>query len=426
MATLHLDQQPSTSAASVTPQPDNRQPPSTTAEQDGPHPSTPPKDQCFQLRLPASASTDELVNGVYDVAGNGQIYGVQHRGGNLFQVGLNSKAAMDRVMRQGGIYIADTLVPVELLGARIVTVSCLMVPLYLQDEVLLRALSKHGKILEMKYVRFADKKQRGYITTGTRLVKMEISETSPPPNFIRIRENLICCEYPGVRRVCRRCKQEGHIRSACDVPFCERCTTFGHTALECGSRCRRCRGEHRTTECTRPTTYAAAATGTDFPRLPPPAEPSNIGTSAESAASVTQGAHVSPPAASVTETSAKTSEESTENNDPAAPYAAVAAHDVSATSPSTTERNAVSAPVPPHQPPPCSPRATSPDEETLSGYHSAPSGPTESCIMDSDHERRDSAAVRGPSQPPPKEQRQKPRRGPTRTSSSSEADQRPP
>lgn len=214
---------------------------------------------------------DDLVDAVYDAVGNNNAYGVAHRGGNLFEVGVNTRSALVRVL-DCGLTVAGHVCPIEPLGPRTVTVVCKMVPLHMRNENLIRALSRFGKVLKLEDITFEDRKGRGTLRTGNKKVIMEMGEKSPLPNFLRVLEALVQCDYPGVKRVCRRCKQEGHVRAACKVPFCERCSSFGHTTDECGSRCRRCRTRHSQGPCPAPTSYAGAArldVSTDFPALSP-------------------------------------------------------------------------------------------------------------------------------------------------------------
>lgn len=233
--------------------------------------STPPplRDWCFAVRTDESATMDDLVDAVFDVVGPGKVYGISHRGGNLYHVAVTTRSAVDRVF-ENGIFVAEQRCHIEPLGVRTVNVTCKMVPLYLRNENLIRALNKHGKVLKLDDITFEDRKGRGTLRTGNKKALMEINDKCPLPNFIRVMDALIQCDYPGVRRVCRRCKQEGHLRANCKTPFCERCSSFGHTTNDCGSRCRRCHSKHPQGDCPSRLSYAAATRcHPNFPDLPP-------------------------------------------------------------------------------------------------------------------------------------------------------------
>lgn len=167
-----------------------------------------------------------------------------------------------------GLTVAGQPCSIDLYGPRVVLVVLKRVPLYLRDENLVRALNKFGKVLKLDDITFEDRKGRGTLRTGNKKARMEMGEKTPVPNFLRVMDALIQCEYPGVKRVCRRCKREGHFKSSCKVPFCERCSTFGHTVEECGSRCSKCRTKHAPGACPGRVSYVAV-TGAGFPALPP-------------------------------------------------------------------------------------------------------------------------------------------------------------
>ncbi|KAG0429200.1 hypothetical protein HPB47_023881 [Ixodes persulcatus] len=44
----------------------------------------------------------------------------------------------------------------------------------------------------------------------------------PIPNFITVHRNRVIVDYRGLRRVCSRCGQEGHIGPTCKIPRCDR------------------------------------------------------------------------------------------------------------------------------------------------------------------------------------------------------------
>ncbi|KAH8022731.1 hypothetical protein HPB51_002765 [Rhipicephalus microplus] len=85
---------------------------------------------------------------------------------------------------------------------------------------------------------------------------MDMRPENPLPNFARVGGHRATFEYRGVRRLCRRCNQEGHFRAQCDTPHCARCGVFGHRTDTCAEPCRRCGGAHASVDCTARKTYS--------------------------------------------------------------------------------------------------------------------------------------------------------------------------
>ncbi|KAH6919686.1 hypothetical protein HPB50_029326 [Hyalomma asiaticum] len=85
---------------------------------------------------------------------------------------------------------------------------------------------------------------------------MEMSR--PMPNFATIQGHRVMFEYRGMRRVCARCGEDGHMATACSSPYCKRCGAFGHETEGCEEECKRCGGRHGTRECFRRRSYVAA------------------------------------------------------------------------------------------------------------------------------------------------------------------------
>lgn len=227
-----------------------------------------PKDHCFNVRLPADASVDMLTTGLITVAGPDQVGGVQHRGGTLFLCSVNTRAELEKIIFQRGVEVQGRILSIELLGSRTVSVACYMVPLYVLDEELIQDLNRYGKVHSVRHVMHHEERAKGIIRTRTRIVKMEIHDSSPVRNYIRLRKPLVTCECPGVKHVCRRCKQEGYLKAACKAPFRKRCSILGYEEAQCTSKCRHGKGNHATVDCTRPRSYAAVTSPVDFPELP--------------------------------------------------------------------------------------------------------------------------------------------------------------
>ncbi|KAH7935898.1 hypothetical protein HPB52_014859 [Rhipicephalus sanguineus] len=83
----------------------------------------------------------------------------------------------------------------------------------------------------------------------------------PVPNFTTIAGHRVMCEYRGMRRVCARCSDPGHMAMACSAAYCKRCGVFGRDTEGCTEECKRCGGRHGTREYFRKRSYVAAARG---------------------------------------------------------------------------------------------------------------------------------------------------------------------
>ncbi|CAN7941956.1 unnamed protein product [Ixodes hexagonus] len=143
----------------------------------------------------------------------------------------------------------------------------MFLPTFVRNELLVQALSAHSKITHAMYHRTPT------VNTGTRHIKMEMKESDPVPNFLRVGGHRATFDYRGIKRVCRRCRGEGHIRANCTTEYCDRCAVFGHATEGCTVSCRRCGGSHATVDCAVRRSYSSMVSGTassEFPPLPPP------------------------------------------------------------------------------------------------------------------------------------------------------------
>ncbi|KAM7300839.1 hypothetical protein ISCGN_016424 [Ixodes scapularis] len=145
----------------------------------------------------------------------------------------------------------------------------MFLPTYVRNDLLVQALSAHGKVLEITHATY---RSTPTVKTGTRYVRIEMKESDSVPNFLRIGGHRATFDYPGIKRVCRRCRLEGHIRANCTTEPCDRCAVFGHATEGCTSDCRRCGGSHATVDCVARWSYSSMVAGTalsDFPPLSP-------------------------------------------------------------------------------------------------------------------------------------------------------------
>lgn len=206
-------------------------------------------------------SVDDLIDAVERTAGDDSVFVLQHMGGAKFLVCTRNASQATRLMVAEGFEVNSVKVPVEAVGPPVTYVNVYRYPAFLPDEVLSNALAQFGKV---KSISFATLPSRQTKLNGVRLVKIEMSR--PVPNFLTIAGHRVMCEYRGMRRVCARCGESGHMATACTTAYCKRCSTFGHETEGCSAECKRCGGQHGTAECFRRRSYASAARG--FPSLP--------------------------------------------------------------------------------------------------------------------------------------------------------------
>lgn len=230
--------------------------------------SCPPcKEWAFNVSVPTGSSIDSVIDSVVDFVGLDDIDTVQHLGFSKFQVVVKSASASRRVVQQGFMKIGNQQVQIEPIGPVFTMVVCRYLPAYVSSDHLIRALQPYGKVLEVEHVMYKD---RPTIKTGDRAIHMEMKEDNPVPNFLRVHGHRVTFSYKGMKRVCRRCRQEGHYKDSCTTPYCERCLLFGHATELCSVPCRRCGGSHATVDCTVRKSYSEAAGRSlaEYPALP--------------------------------------------------------------------------------------------------------------------------------------------------------------
>ncbi|KAG0445321.1 hypothetical protein HPB47_016778 [Ixodes persulcatus] len=231
-------------------------------------PPQPTKACTFDVSCPPGASVDSIFDAAAAIVGTAELFSVQHLGGTNFQLSVTSSSAMSRIVNAGALTIGGTSVPIVPVGPQVTSITCLYLPIYVRNEALAAALSLYGKVLDIRFGVYQDHPN---LRTGTRYIRMEMKESTPVPNFLRVSGHRATFDYRGLKRVCRRCQQEGHLKAACNVPYCTRCAAFGHDTVGCAAGCGRCGAAHATVDCTQRRSYSAVAGcgQGDFPALTP-------------------------------------------------------------------------------------------------------------------------------------------------------------
>ncbi|KAG0418870.1 hypothetical protein HPB47_004522 [Ixodes persulcatus] len=219
--------------------------------------------------VPLGTSPDYLIHTVAGVVGLPVVYSAQHLGAQSFEIVINSRSAAAKLNEAGVVTIASTQVPIVPAGPQVTNVTCMFLPTYVRNDLLVQALSAHGKVLEITHATY---RSTPTVKTGTRYVRIKMKESDPVPKFLRIGSHQATFDYPGIKRVCRRCRLEGNIRVNCTTEHCDRCAVFGHATEGCTSDSRRCGGSHATVDCVARQSYSSVVAGTassDFPPLSP-------------------------------------------------------------------------------------------------------------------------------------------------------------
>ncbi|KAH7935061.1 hypothetical protein HPB52_003626 [Rhipicephalus sanguineus] len=220
------------------------------------HSNLPVRENSFFFNAPdGDVSIDDLIDAIEITAGEDSVHVLQHMGGSRFLVCTRNAAQATKLMVAEGFMLRNERVAVEAVGPPITFVNVFRYPAYLPDDPLTNALAQFGKV---KSVAFATYNRQNKLN-GVRVVRMEMSK--PVPNFTTVAGHRVMFEYRGMRRVCARCSEVGHMASACTTPYCKRCGTFGHDTEGCEAECKRCGGKHGTRDCFRKRSYVAAARG---------------------------------------------------------------------------------------------------------------------------------------------------------------------
>lgn len=156
-----------------------------------------------------------VIDALEEIIGHGSLLYLQRFGGSRFGATAASLTAATKLVAQGNLQLNGHTIALEQVRPLVTHVSVYRVPPYVTDESLLSVLRPYGTISHVEHVSYRDRPQIG---TGTRVVR--IAMTKPLPNFIRVQGYRVTVEYRGMRRVCVRSGQEGHMGAGFTTPRC--------------------------------------------------------------------------------------------------------------------------------------------------------------------------------------------------------------
>ncbi|XP_075728503.1 uncharacterized protein LOC142769276 [Rhipicephalus microplus] len=214
----------------------------------------PPKAHCFNFSAPEGSTVDDIIDALEAVTGPAGIRSLQHMGGAKFGAAAANVHAATKLKSRGAILLNGESVPLVSVGPEIVHVTIFRVPLWVGDAALATVLSAYGNVQHIHEPVF---KGHPGVGTGVRVVRVEMK--SQIPNFLTVQGYNVMCDYRGVKKVCSKCRNAGHIAKDCATPRCTRCNVFGHATEGSAEPCHKCSGSHATADCVRPKSFAVAA-----------------------------------------------------------------------------------------------------------------------------------------------------------------------
>ncbi|KAG0444042.1 hypothetical protein HPB47_014249 [Ixodes persulcatus] len=194
----------------------------------------PPKTHAFDVVVSIGTSVDDLIDGVSAIVGLPEIFWAQFLGGTNVQVVGNTRAAALKLREVGSVSFANQSVPIVPTGLQVRNVTCLFLPKFVRNDQLVQALAPYGKVIDVSYATYH---RTAALKTGTRFIRTEMKEANPLPNFLRVAGHRASFDYRGLKRVCRHCRQEGHVRAQCTTGYCDRCdAAVAPTRLDCTAK----------------------------------------------------------------------------------------------------------------------------------------------------------------------------------------------
>ncbi|KAH7953696.1 hypothetical protein HPB49_011437 [Dermacentor silvarum] len=141
------------------------------------------KTQAFHIVVPTGNSPETIVDATASIVDLSEVYCVEHLRSLSFQVTVKSIASMTLIVNAASLVIGGDRCLVVPVGPQVTNVICLFLPPFVPNEFLVQALSPYGKVLAVNASFMSGR--RG-VLTGTRFVRMEMSTTTPVPNYLRI------------------------------------------------------------------------------------------------------------------------------------------------------------------------------------------------------------------------------------------------
>lgn len=209
------------------------------------------QDLTFSLHAERQVRTKEVLEAAAAAITLRELRTVRPAGLGRFFVTVNSLRAVDKLRDLGGLKVGEKTFPLVSLASKTRVVTVLNLPAELPDYDLDAVLGQYGRIISSHRERYRDYPT---VETGARKVHLEMAREVP--NFITVRGFQAMCLYSGMRKVCRRCGEEGHFAADCSTPRCRRCLAYGHETATCNEPCKKCGADHWSSRC-RVATYAS-------------------------------------------------------------------------------------------------------------------------------------------------------------------------
>lgn len=211
------------------------------------------QDLTFSLHAEPQVRTKQVLEAVAAAVTLRELRSVRPSGPGKYFVTVHSLRAVDALRALGALSVGDKAFPLVSLASRMRVITVLNLPTELPDGDLDAVLGRYGRIIKSYR-----EKYREYPTVEIGARKVLLEMTREVPNFIVVRGFQAMCLYSGMRKVCRRCGEEGHLAVDCATPRCRCCLAYGHEATSCEEKCKKCGGDHWTSRC-QERTYASVA-----------------------------------------------------------------------------------------------------------------------------------------------------------------------
>ncbi|KAH9364587.1 hypothetical protein HPB48_016139 [Haemaphysalis longicornis] len=152
----------------------------------------PPRHHYFNLRVPSGTSVDAVIDAAEAIVPPTELYSVQHMGGLDFQIRVKTASAVRKFLDTNDLRIGSNIVTIEPATKQHVGIAVFFLPTFLTDDELAEAFEPYGKVVQIDSSRFRDKP---YLITGLRYVKMEMRMDNPVPNFLRVSGQRATFDY---------------------------------------------------------------------------------------------------------------------------------------------------------------------------------------------------------------------------------------